>query len=115
MVIKRFFLLAIIVAALLPITLVNSCRHEPYGVELLDTVCFNTQVLPIFQTSCGIAGCHDAGSAEGDFVATNFESITSLVKPYNSSTSELYIIITNVNSPNFMPPNAHFQKSNEPK
>lgn len=110
MVIKRFFLLAIIVAALLPFILVNSCRHEPYGVELLDTVCFNTQVLPIFQTSCGIAGCHDAGTAEGDFVATNFESITSLVKPYNASASELYMIITNVNNPNFMPPNRSLSK-----
>ncbi len=107
---KRILLIVLVAAIALPIVLINSCRHEPYGIELLDTVCFNTEVLPIFQTSCGISGCHDAGTAEGDFVATNFQSISALVKPYKASESELYSIITNVNNPNFMPPNRPLTK-----
>ncbi len=46
--------------------MVPSCTHDPVGVELLDTVCFDTQVMPILQNSCGSNGlkCHD-GSTEG--------------------------------------------------
>jgi hypothetical protein len=90
--------------------MVNSCRHEPYGVELLDTVCFNTQILPILQTSCGISGCHGNGSDEGDFEVEDFESIIEIVKPYNASSSKLYQVITDINGENFMPPNRPLPK-----
>lgn len=102
---KKIIITAILVAAFLPFLIVNSCRHEPFGVDLLDTICFNTQVLPILQTSCGISGCHDATTAEGDFIALDYESILKIVKPYKASSSELYRVITDINGPNFMPPN----------
>lgn len=71
----------------------GSCKHEPLGIQTLDTVCFTNQVLPIFQTSCTISGCHDAGSANGGFVATNYNSIMKLVKPGKPYESEVYQIL----------------------
>lgn len=102
---KRNIIIVLVIAAILPFFTINSCRHEPFGVDLLDTICFNTQVLPILQTSCGISGCHDATTAEGDFIALDYESILKIVKPYKASSSELYRVITDINGPNFMPPN----------
>ncbi|HLO58801.1 MAG TPA: hypothetical protein VK179_08685 [Bacteroidales bacterium] len=85
----------------LPI-LLFSCTHDPVTVADLDTVCFQTQVLPIIQTSCGMSGCHD-GSQEG-FLATDYSSIMEAVKPGDPRGSKLYKVITNVNGENFMPP-----------
>ena len=85
--------------------------HEPYGVNQLDTVCFNTQVFPILQTSCGINGCHDAGTAEADFIAKDYESILSIVEPFNSSKSTLYKVITDINSEELMPPDRPLSKN----
>lgn len=79
-----------------------SCTHEPENLEGLDTVCFDTQVLPIIQTSCGIAGCHD-GSEEG-FLAADYFSIMESVTPGDARASELYKVITDINGENMMPP-----------
>lgn len=102
---KRLVIAALLFLNLIPFIFVNSCRHEPYGIESLDTVCFNTQIMPILQTSCGISGCHGSGSDEGDFEVKDYQSILKIVKPYNASSSKLYRVITDINSEDFMPPN----------
>jgi hypothetical protein len=79
-----------------------SCTHEPIGIEAMDPVCFDTQVLDILQTSCGMAGCHD-GSAEG-FLATDYQSVMDAVTPGDPRGSQLYKVITAINSENMMPP-----------
>lgn len=110
MLVKRVFLFATVVCFLLPFLIIDSCRHEPYGIDLLDTVCFNTQVLPTLLTSCGISACHDAVAAEGGFMATDYESVLSAVKPFNAIGSKLYRVITDINSENFMPPGRPLSK-----
>lgn len=102
---KRVVIIVLFLFNLVPFLVVNSCRHEPYGIESLDTVCFNSQILPILQTSCGISGCHGNGSDEGDFIVDDYESIMEIVKPFNASSSKLYRVITDINSEDFMPPN----------
>jgi len=84
-------------------TLLFSCTHDPVNLEGLDPVCFDTQVLPILQTSCGMAGCHD-GSA-GGFMPTDYQSVMQSVTPGNPRGSGLYQVITAINSENMMPPN----------
>jgi len=79
-----------------------SCTHEPENLDGLDTVCFETQVLPVIQTSCGMTGCHD-GSAEG-FLATDYPSIMETVIPGDPRSSKLYKVITDINSDDMMPP-----------
>jgi cytochrome c5 len=82
---------------------IPSCTHDPVGIENLDTICFDTQVLPILQSSCGKPGCHD-GSSEGGFDASNYGTILQSVTPGDPRGSSLYQIITRINGDNMMPP-----------
>jgi Na+-translocating ferredoxin:NAD+ oxidoreductase RNF subunit RnfB len=100
---KYIFIIIIFIACLL-VTSFMSCRHEPVLLAELDTVCFSEQVLPIIQTSCGISGCHDNGTASEEFVATSYESIMKAVKPGDARGSLLYEVITDINAEHFMPP-----------
>lgn len=89
---------------------INSCKHEPVGIDLLDSVCFDTQVLPILQTSCGISGCHDATTATSGFLVKDYESILESVKPGKASRSTLYKVITDINGEEMMPPDQPLSK-----
>jgi cytochrome c5 len=80
----------------------SSCTHDSSLIEGIDTVCFESQVMPIMQTSCGISGCHD-GSAEG-FNTTDYQTIMQAVTPNDPRGSKLYQVITDINSENMMPP-----------
>ncbi len=82
-----------------------SCVHEPLTLEGIDTVCFNTQVLPVLQTSCGMVGCHGNGSARGEFSVADYASVLEAVDPGNPSRSRLYRVLTDINGENMMPPN----------
>lgn len=91
------------------VVLLSSCRHEPMGVDSLETVCFETQVLPIFQTSCAISGCHGASNPEEGFDATNYNSIIRLVEPGKPLKSEVYRVITS-HDKEMMPPDKPLTK-----
>ena len=47
------------------IFLVNSCQNEGTPLEKLPLICFESQVLPIFQNNCAVSGCHDSGGESG--------------------------------------------------
>lgn len=79
-----------------------SCTHEIQGLEGIDTVCFQTQVLPIIQSSCGTSGCHSGNGEE--FALTNYDEIRSHVEPGYAHRSEIYRAITS-KWINPMPPN----------
>ena len=79
-----------------------SCTHDANLIEGMDTVCFESQIMPIMQTACGKAGCHD-GSAEG-FIVTDYQSILQAVTPNDPRGSKLYQVITDINGENMMPP-----------
>lgn len=88
---------------LLSLLYLPSCTHDPLGIEALDSVCFDKEIFPIIQTSCGKPGCHISGATEG-FDASNYQSILNSVKPGDPRGSVLYKVITNINSENMMPP-----------
>lgn len=81
-----------------------SCRHENVYLEEFDTVCFERQVLPALQTSCGIAGCHDPGTASEGYIFSDYASVMQCVNPGDPRGSLLYNIITDIHSENMMPP-----------
>jgi hypothetical protein len=96
--------LLILLLFVLQIPLSISCTHEPEDLFLSDTICFDTQVLPLLQTSCGMTGCHDgSGEAEG-FRLAGYESIIGLVVPGEPKKSKLYKVTTDLWSEHFMPP-----------
>ncbi|MCB0806298.1 MAG: hypothetical protein KDC05_10905 [Bacteroidales bacterium] len=71
-----------------------------------DTVYFQNDVLPLLQSSCGIAGCHDAATAEDGVVLTSYLSVmqTAGVQPFNPFDSEIYEVITENDPDDRMPP-----------
>jgi ribosomal protein S16 len=80
-----------------------SCKHDPILTPGTAEVCFDSQVLPVIQSSCAKSGCHD-GSGEQQAL-TNYNEILGLVSPGNPLQSELYTVITaNPNLGNIMPP-----------
>jgi hypothetical protein len=81
---------------------VSSCIHKADLGEV-DEVCFERDVLPIFQNSCAMAGCHN-GSGESDLILTNFVPISHAVVPGNPSASRIYKSITATSGENKMPP-----------
>lgn len=58
-----------------------------------DTICFNTDVLPLYVSYCGSAGCHDAGSHREGVITTDYGHIMNGIRPKNVSNSEYYKII----------------------
>ena len=61
---------------------INSCTHAPYvlpeNMRTGDpTICFETDILPIFVSNCAKSGCHDAGAHKGGY---QLDSYTNVMK-----------------------------------
>jgi hypothetical protein len=79
-----------------------SCNKQP-DISNVPDICFNTQVLPIFQTNCAISGCHDINFGDG-IVLTNYDNIYNAgIKPGDPKKSLIYNVTTE-NYGNYMPP-----------
>jgi hypothetical protein len=87
---------------------IPSGTHDPVGIELLDSVCFDTQVMPILEGAC--AKCH-SGSHEG-FSMSKYADVMNYVTPGNPRKSKLYQVITNVGIGNIMPPDLPLTQEN---
>ncbi len=110
---KHSYFIILLSILLLPVLLfiVPSCVHEPLTLDGIDTVCFDTKVLPVLQTSCGMTGCHGSGSSRGEFSVADYASVMRAVDPGNPVRSRLYKVITDINSDNMMPPNQPLNKT----
>jgi hypothetical protein len=76
------------------IALVYSCKHEPYETSDFPEICFEKEVLPIFQNSCGLSGCHDESTAKEGYVLTNYNSILKAIMPGEPEKSPAYTSLT---------------------
>ncbi|MEI6140030.1 MAG: hypothetical protein WCP85_12245 [Mariniphaga sp.] len=79
------------------------CRHDGLNVATLDKVCFQRDVLPIFQNSCGTTGCHN-GKGEGGVTLTDYASIIKTIDAGNPYKSKAYLAITGKGFAQMMPP-----------
>lgn len=90
--------------------LTYSCTHDPFldpatlnegnpstpgcQTESEGLVCFESSVLPIFQSSCAKSGCHDAQTHEEDYILDNYNTIVRKgIKPGNAAESKLYKVL----------------------
>ncbi|MBS1529645.1 MAG: hypothetical protein JSU01_05030, partial [Bacteroidetes bacterium] len=64
-----------------------------------DSVCFQTDVLPLFQTYCASTGCHDATSRVEDLNLTTYTNIVRGISPGNPSSSDFYHVIAEGSMP----------------
>ena len=60
-----------------------------------DTICFNTDVLPLYVSYCGSAGCHDAGSHRESVITTDYGHLMNGIRAKNATSSKFYTIIGN--------------------
>lgn len=86
----------------------NACKHKTVDPAAIRTVCFETEVFPIFQVNCAINGCHaDNGGSEDreeeGFDLRTYSGIVENVSPGNPENSKLYKAIT-AKGEEIMPP-----------
>lgn len=97
------------------IALIIACKHtilEPGsignsgggtsggGSTSTDSICFQTEILPMYQSYCASAGCHNSTSRADGIVLVDYTTIMQGIIPGNPTNSKYFKIITN----NKMPP-----------
>lgn len=89
----------------------QSCQHESMG-DPNAAICFERDILPIFNSKCAMSGCHDAGTAAEGYRLDSYKQIVSqgIVKGKPNS-SEIYDEIAK----NSMPPRKSTQMTSEEK
>jgi cytochrome c551/c552 len=101
----------LLILTVIAYSLFLGCKHDsiPLGTDLNpvpvsggnnggtatggDTVCFNSEVLPLFQSYCGNSGCHNASSARSGVVLTDYFNIMKGIRANNPGSSKYYKII----------------------
>ena len=91
---NNYFVLLVLglVFTMIPAMFITSCTHSTELPANIDSVCFDTEVLPIFQTNCALSGCH--GDNAEEFSLTDYESIIKQITPLEPENSELYKAMT---------------------
>jgi len=71
-----------------------------------DTAYFQNDVLPLLISSCGIAGCHDEATAEGEVILTSYYYVmqTADVEPFEPWESDIIEVINDSDPDDRMPP-----------
>ena len=103
---KSYIVLAALITAL---TVINACKHEipdaatgsgapdPTPVPLpggSTLVCFESQILPLFQSNCAKSGCHDAASRQDGYVFDSYVNIVKKdVRPGRADNSKVYKVL----------------------
>lgn len=76
--------------------LLNSCQHQyyvmPENLRTGDpTICFERDVLPIFQSNCAKSHCHDAGHGAGGYTLDSYSDIVKKgIVPGNTAASVIW-------------------------
>ena len=93
----------IIILIITTVSWITSCTHDAKITDI-PTVCFESEVLPIFTNSCAISGCHDGGGRESHMALNNYADISRSVVPGNPNSSNLYKAIIATWGEGKMPP-----------
>ena len=72
----------------------------------IDSVYFEKEILPLITANCAYSGCHNADTAAEGIKLDNYANIVKYgkIKPFNTSKSELYEVITETDQKDVMPP-----------
>lgn len=100
----------IAIVALAFTTLLSGCEYEfiePEFIPIPTQVSFTTDIMPIFNTSCNMSGCHAAGAASPDLSPANaYASLMqgSFIDTENPATSLLYTAMASGSMKTFSTP-----------
>ncbi len=76
------------------------------AAPVVTGVCFSSQILPLYQSYCALAGCHNSTTKRSGIELDTYATIMKGIKANNSSSSSYYTIIGRS-----MPPKANAQMS----
>lgn len=105
----------IVVVVIVTATLLFACRHEPVLVNGAPpdvtppppgaaTICFQSNVLPIFVSNCAKSGCHDAVTKKEGIQLDNYNGIMQGIKPNDPGGSKYWRVIIETKPQDRMPP-----------
>jgi hypothetical protein len=89
------------------VAVLASCQHEPFsstaglpggapptGTGPAGTVCFESDILPIFNSSCAKSGCHNATTRAEGYILDSYNNIVKKgIVPGSASKSKLYEVL----------------------
>jgi hypothetical protein len=101
---KRIIILFVLISTFLFMIFNFSCKHESDIIDTFPEICFEAQVLPIFQNSCALSGCHDGYGGESGYKLNTYSDIVNGVDPGNPGGSAVYTALSNTWSEGMMPP-----------
>lgn len=104
--IDKVYLFLASVTAFTALCWASSCRHDTILPPGTRVICFEKEVLPIFQANCSMpnTGCHDGSGEMGSY--NNYADISLGVVPGNPNSSAIYQAIIRKFGENKMPPNS---------
>jgi Planctomycete cytochrome C/Cytochrome C oxidase, cbb3-type, subunit III len=97
------------------VLLVVACKHEPVLVNGAppdvtppatgaNTICFQSNVLPVFVSNCAKSGCHDAVTKKEGIQLDNYTDIMKGIKPNDPSGSKYWRVMIDNDPKDRMPP-----------
>jgi hypothetical protein len=114
---RSFLLPAIVSIAIV------SCKHElPFPDSAVNngnsgevnnpnpgstTICFESEILPIFQGSCAVIGCHDAITHEEGLRLYTYNNIRQEIDPSDPTDGDIMEAILDNDPDKIMPPPPH--------
>lgn len=99
---NKIYLSIALLIFLTTILWITSCTHEA-KIPDMPEICFEGDILPIFQNSCAISGCHD-GQGESDLILNNYPDISHYVVPGRPYSSKIFKAIITATGEKKMPP-----------
>ena len=76
-----------------PVIITNPVTGGGSTANPSDTVCFNSEILPLYQSYCGSDGCHSAATHKEGIILTDYFDIMKGIRANNPSGSKYYTVI----------------------
>jgi hypothetical protein len=105
--------------AVIALAMAWGCKHEiiqdPGTGNGSTEICFESEVLPVFQSNCAKAGCHDAISHKEGRVLNSYDNIMrNGIEPGNALSSGLFKVLYG-RGENKMPPDGNTSLTDDQK
>ena len=89
-------LFTVVLLTAIGIVITNSCTHQPYVLPANmrtgdPNICFERDILPIFQSNCAKSGCHNAESHKGGYILDTYQDVVGKgIVPGNPAASKIW-------------------------
>lgn len=112
MAINRNSWFAVVLTTTICMIVGSNCTHE--YIEDINGVCFEQEVLPIFQANCTFSGCHNATDREEGYDLTNYAGVIQEgVVAGDYKSSKIYKALVKQSGEEAMPPNPYSRLSDD--